>query len=371
MLKSELIERAARFRSAVEDPSRICPIARPLSSMPIIRRFPIIRSACGPGRPRSRRCSSNASISSPAMRARCTARAGRCRSPRSSRCANMCGHRNSRPSPASTCSCAIGFRASIAAAPQQLTFDHVVPRRLGGRTSWENILTACAPCNLKKGGRTPGRRDAAAVNPIRPTNWQLQERGRAFPPNYLHETWRDWLYWDVELEALCYPLVIGNRLPWLCLVTVLGVSVLFGIPPYWLLFAIGVAVFRAKTGKDEPAHLAAIIFILSIIMIKFDFTKQAIAATSTAAAIYFCYSVRFDGKIWRSLLWLGTISYSLYLTHLPIGGRVVNLGRRYLPADWSGELALSTVALMVSLVSAAVFHRMIERPAIKASRTIA
>ncbi len=192
------------------------------------------------------------------------------------------------------------------------------------------------------------------------------------------KNWLQPVYWTLAYEfafylfiGLCYPLVIGNRLPWLCLVTVLGVSVLFGIPPYWLLFAIGVAVFRAKTGKDEPAHLAAIIFILSIIMIKFDFTKQAIAATSTAAAIYFCYSVRFDGKIWRSLLWLGTISYSLYLTHLPIGGRVVNLGRRYLPADWSGELALSTVALMVSLVSAAVFHRMIERPAIKASRTIA
>jgi hypothetical protein len=38
------------------------------------------------------------------------------------------------------------------------------------------------------------------THPIRPTSWQLQERG-GFPPNYLHETWRDWLYWDVELEA--------------------------------------------------------------------------------------------------------------------------------------------------------------------------
>ena len=36
--------------------------------------------------------------------------------------------------------------------------------------------------------------------PIRPTTWQLQEHGRAFPPNYLHESWRDYLYWDVELE---------------------------------------------------------------------------------------------------------------------------------------------------------------------------
>lgn len=39
------------------------------------------------------------------------------------------------------------------------------------------------------------------IEPIRPTSWHLQERGRAFPPNYLHETWRDWLYWDIELEA--------------------------------------------------------------------------------------------------------------------------------------------------------------------------
>ena len=29
----------------------------------------------------------------------------------------------------------------------------------------------------------------------------MEERGRAFPPGYLHDTWRDWLYWDIELEA--------------------------------------------------------------------------------------------------------------------------------------------------------------------------
>jgi hypothetical protein len=54
---------------------------------------------------------------------------------------------------------------------------------------------------MKKGGRTP--RQARMIplrQPIRPTSWQLQERGKLFPPNYLHETWRDWLYWDIELE---------------------------------------------------------------------------------------------------------------------------------------------------------------------------
>jgi len=93
------------------------------------------------------------------------------------------------------------FSCQYCGSPQHLTFDHVVPRRLGGRTSWENILTACAPCNMKKGGRTPKQaRMQLQLEPIRPTSWQLQERGKGFPPNYLHETWRDWLYWDVELE---------------------------------------------------------------------------------------------------------------------------------------------------------------------------
>ena len=47
------------------------------------------------------------------------------------------------------------FTCQYCGSPHQLTFDHVVPRRLGGRTSWENVTTACDPCNLRKGGRTP------------------------------------------------------------------------------------------------------------------------------------------------------------------------------------------------------------------------
>lgn len=36
-----------------------------------------------------------------------------------------------------------------------LTFDHVVPIAHGGRKTWDNIVTACEPCNTKKEGRTP------------------------------------------------------------------------------------------------------------------------------------------------------------------------------------------------------------------------
>ena len=36
-----------------------------------------------------------------------------------------------------------------------MTIDHVKPRRLGGRRRWDNLVTACRPCNLRKAGRTP------------------------------------------------------------------------------------------------------------------------------------------------------------------------------------------------------------------------
>jgi 5-methylcytosine-specific restriction endonuclease McrA len=37
----------------------------------------------------------------------------------------------------------------------KLTVDHVIPRCKGGSSSWENIVTSCAPCNRRKGDRLP------------------------------------------------------------------------------------------------------------------------------------------------------------------------------------------------------------------------
>ena len=93
------------------------------------------------------------------------------------------------------------FTCQYCGSENNLTFDHVIPRRLGGKTTWENIASACAPCNMKKGGRTPKQAGMKLLNPIRPTTWQLQHIGKGFPPHHLHESWRDWLYWDIELEA--------------------------------------------------------------------------------------------------------------------------------------------------------------------------
>jgi 5-methylcytosine-specific restriction endonuclease McrA len=53
----------------------------------------------------------------------------------------------------------------------QLSLDHVVPRSMGGRTSWENIVCSCTSCNSRKGGRTPEQAGMDLLKiPRRPLN---------------------------------------------------------------------------------------------------------------------------------------------------------------------------------------------------------
>ena len=83
----------------------------------------------------------------------------------------------------------------------ELSLDHVIPRSMGGKSAWSNVVCACTKCNVKKGGRTPklaGMR--LVVKPVKPKH------------NFLvhvhlgHQRYRSWkqfldhAYWSVELK---------------------------------------------------------------------------------------------------------------------------------------------------------------------------
>lgn len=94
------------------------------------------------------------------------------------------------------------FRCQYCGREGDLTFDHVVPRSRGGVTSWENVVAACAPCNLRKANKPLDRSGMRLLKPARePSPHLMHEVGRRFPPGYLHKSWMDFLYWDTELEA--------------------------------------------------------------------------------------------------------------------------------------------------------------------------
>ncbi|MDY7233276.1 HNH endonuclease [Hyalangium rubrum] len=85
----------------------------------------------------------------------------------------------------------------------ELNLDHVNPRSQGGKTTWENVVCSCVPCNLKKGGRTPEQAGMKlSRRPFRP-KWTPLFRGAI-----RRVTYREWLpflrvedasYWNVEL----------------------------------------------------------------------------------------------------------------------------------------------------------------------------
>jgi 5-methylcytosine-specific restriction endonuclease McrA len=86
----------------------------------------------------------------------------------------------------------------------ELNLDHVVPRSRGGATSWDNIVTSCIPCNLRKSDKTPKEAGMKLLIPPSKPKW----RGPAslvFRANFrVRQSWQrfiDNVYWNSELEG--------------------------------------------------------------------------------------------------------------------------------------------------------------------------
>lgn len=83
----------------------------------------------------------------------------------------------------------------------ELSLDHVIPRSSGGKSTWQNLVCACAGCNSKKGGRTPKQAGLTLVRkPIKPRHNPL------IHVHLGHQRYRSWkqfldhAYWSVELK---------------------------------------------------------------------------------------------------------------------------------------------------------------------------
>lgn len=72
--------------------------------------------------------------------------------------------------------------------PAYLTVDHVIPRHLGGRHTWQNLVAACPACNHRKGGRTI---DQAQMHLMRPPS-EPSASARYLFAHHLREN-QDWL----------------------------------------------------------------------------------------------------------------------------------------------------------------------------------
>jgi 5-methylcytosine-specific restriction endonuclease McrA len=81
---------------------------------------------------------------------------------------------------------------------RQLSFDHVVPRKSGGRTEWTNIVTACKPCNCLKGDKTCDDSGMFPIKkPVRPQI--LPYRPPHFGKHQIPVEWHDFCHGLMEI----------------------------------------------------------------------------------------------------------------------------------------------------------------------------
>ena len=87
----------------------------------------------------------------------------------------------------------------------EATYDHVVPRAQGGKTTWDNVVICCVPCNQRKGAHTPAQSGMRLLSrPGRPTKLPDVWRFTITFQKGMPDSWRSWLrdfqYWNGELE---------------------------------------------------------------------------------------------------------------------------------------------------------------------------
>ena len=80
---------------------------------------------------------------------------------------------------------------------KELTFDHVVPKYKNGKTSWDNVVTACTSCNFRKGHNSlKESKMSLACLPREPSIRELQKMVKHYPPTFIHKSWSSYLQWD-------------------------------------------------------------------------------------------------------------------------------------------------------------------------------
>jgi peptidoglycan/LPS O-acetylase OafA/YrhL len=193
---------------------------------------------------------------------------------------------------------------------------------------------------------------------------------------FFHQGWLNPVYWTLAIEFQYYlgmGLIFGVLASRHAAIRYAGFALLgalaFLVPSptlvfhYLFVFMLGMTTFQYFAGL---LSLRGYLMTMAIFTIGCTLTLgPMVAGVSLLTALVIAF-VRRD---FRALSLLGAISYSLYLIHVPVGGRILDLGLSHVHGGVARVLVLA-VTLVLTIGVATLFYRFIERPAQRWSSAI-
>jgi peptidoglycan/LPS O-acetylase OafA/YrhL len=187
-------------------------------------------------------------------------------------------------------------------------------------------------------------------------------------------TWISPIYWTLAVEVqfyllvgLGFPLIMKKEIFWfavapICIASGFLIEHHGLVFPYLPVFVLGVAALHYRRRMIKFGAFAFLCVALSICIYVLDGRGPAGAAFLTA------FSIGCVNSVPRLLVAFGSISYSLYLIHVPVSRLVEhNAG---IPETASGQLELAIASLIASIGSAWLLYRLVELPSRRLSSHI-
>jgi peptidoglycan/LPS O-acetylase OafA/YrhL len=207
-------------------------------------------------------------------------------------------------------------------------------------------------------------------------NWPALGFHLGYLNAFFNYPWINDVYWTLAIEfqyylliAMLFPLLLHKVKHYSFGVLLIGAimslfinehSLIFN---YSILFIVGILLFQFHIGYLSKKQFGSFLLLaLLLLYIKFD-NRYLVAAL---LPYFFITYFEFNDRVSK---FLGNISYSLYLVHIPIGGRIINLCENFVQNEMIRSLFVF-VALAVSIFAAWLFFIIIEKPFMTLSKNI-